>query len=204
VTSFAGIQLGKGKSNLRECKIPYELKVMFFVCKLCKLKTQYWSAKYHDIANKIRSFIREEEILSANPTAHYSKADPKYMPERKINPKISKQEQQRLIRMNERHVKRKNIVEGEMKNLFNKPNDPNNIMNIFKNIKIPFNEESEDKKVKKQIEERKMEMELKDILYYRPNPAYFEWFEVGVPITSVPEKLEDCLTLEEHKAHRTM
>jgi hypothetical protein len=91
-----------------------------------------------------------------------------------------------------------------MKNLFNKPNDPNNIMYIFKNIKIPINEEFEDKKVKKQIEERKMEMELKDIKYYRPNPAYFDWFEVEVPIVPVPEKIEDCFTLEEHKADTSM
>jgi hypothetical protein len=36
-------------------------------------------------------------------------------------------------------------VEGDMKNLFNKPNDPNNIkMHIFKNIKMLINEEFED------------------------------------------------------------
>jgi hypothetical protein len=108
--------------------------------------------------------------------------------------------------MNKRHEKRKKIVEGDMKNLFNKTNDPNNIMYIFKNIKMPINEEFEDRKIKKQIEEMKMSRELKDIKYYRPNPAYFDWFEVNVPITPtpVPEKIEDCFTLEEYKAHRTM
>jgi hypothetical protein len=106
--------------------------------------------------------------------------------------------------MNERYKKRKKIVENDMKNLFNKPNDPNNVMYIFKNIKMPINEEFEDKKVKKQIEEMKMSRELKDIKYYRPNLAYFDWLEVGVPITPVPEKIEDCFTLEEHKAHATM
>jgi hypothetical protein len=104
--SFAGIKLEKGE-DLRHRTIPYDLKVMFLACKLCKFKTQYFSAKYHEIANKIRSFIREENTLSANPTAHYSKADPKYMSERKIDPNISKQEQERLIRMNERHKKKK-------------------------------------------------------------------------------------------------
>jgi hypothetical protein len=104
VRSFAGIKLGKGE-DLRQRTIPYDLKVMFLACKLTKLKAQYFSAKYHEIANKLRSFIREKNILSGNPSAHYSKADPKYMFERKIDPNISKQEQERLIRTNEQYKK---------------------------------------------------------------------------------------------------
>jgi hypothetical protein len=209
VRSFVGIKLGKKDPTERtisyeERTLSYELKVMFLACKLCKLKTQYRLVKYHHIANKIRSFIHEEEILSGNPTAHYSKADPKYMPEQKIDPNVSAQERRRIVRMNARYDKRKYTVEGDMKNLFNKFNDLNNIMYIFKNITNPLNDELENKQHKEQIEERKMEMELKDIKYYRPNPTYFDWFEVGVPITPVPEKIEDCFTVEEHKAYRTM
>jgi hypothetical protein len=133
--SFPVISLGK--KDPRERMILYELKILFLACKLCKQKTQYWSSKYHDITNKIRSFIQSENILSGNPNAHYSKADPKYKLEQKLDPNVSAQERRRLIKMNEQHNERKNIVENDMSKLFNKPTY------TYKNIRNRLNEKFE-------------------------------------------------------------
>jgi hypothetical protein len=59
--SYAGISLG-GKKDPKEYMLSYELKIMFLTSKLCKLKSQFWSRKYHDINDKMRNFVYSEVI----------------------------------------------------------------------------------------------------------------------------------------------
>jgi hypothetical protein len=46
--------------------LSYEEKVMFLASKLCKTKMKFWPRKYHDINNKLRSYISFENIKSTN------------------------------------------------------------------------------------------------------------------------------------------
>jgi hypothetical protein len=204
--SFKGINLGKGKRDPKEYTLPDELKVLFLACKVCKLKTQYWSAKYHDIANKIRRFMNAENMFADNPKDPYYEINLKKYPNQNLNPKpyVPYHERIRLIRKNERDVNRRNAVESDTKKLFNKQNDTNNIMYAFKSIRNPLNDKFERKQIKKEIEERKVTMDLTKIPYYKPNPIYNYWENEMVPIVPVPEKQEDCYTYEEHRAFKTM
>jgi hypothetical protein len=203
--SYRGISLG-GKRDPKEYTLPEELKVLFLACKLCKLKTQYCSDKYHDISNKIRSFMNAENMFADNPKDPNYKINSKKYSDQNLNlqPYVPYHERMRQTRKNERHVNRRNAVEGDMKNLFNKPNDPDNIMNVFKSIRNPLNDKFERKQIEKEIEERKLIMDLKKIAYYRPNLIYNYWKSEIVPIIPVPEKQEDVYTYEEHRAFKTM
>jgi predicted pyridoxine 5'-phosphate oxidase superfamily flavin-nucleotide-binding protein len=60
----------------------------------------------------------------------------------------------RQTRMNERHVNRRNIMENDMKTLFNYP------MHIYINIRNPLNDKFEKEQVQKNIEEKKTFMNL--------------------------------------------
>jgi hypothetical protein len=115
--SFAGISLG-GEKDPKDYTIPYELKIMFLACKLCKLKTEFWSQKYHDINNKLRDYMNWENTPLKNLESRYIQADPKHNPEQNLHPQVSGREQRRQTRMKERHTNRKIMVENDMRKLF--------------------------------------------------------------------------------------
>jgi hypothetical protein len=85
-----------------------------------------------------------------------------------------------------------------MKKLFNKPTI------LYKNLRNPLNEKFEREQFEKQIEEKKMWMDLEKIPYFIPNLNYLDWKEKMIPVVAIPLKQEDCYTYEEYKGWPTM
>jgi hypothetical protein len=98
--TFQGIDLGGGTDG-SEDTLPYPMKIMFLASKVCQLKTQYWSAKYHDINNRLRDWMYSDTIWSENSTAKIT-PDPKVIAEKKINYENQGREGRRIMRMKER------------------------------------------------------------------------------------------------------
>jgi hypothetical protein len=97
--------------------------------------------------------MNAENMFADNPKDPYYEINLKKYPNQNLNPKphVPYHERMRQIRKNEGDVNRRNVVEGDMKKLFNNPNDPNNIMYAFKSIRNPLNDKFERKQIEKEI-----------------------------------------------------
>jgi hypothetical protein len=168
--TFAGITLG-GEKDPKEYTLLYEMKIIFLVSKLYKLKTQFWSQKYQDINNKLRDYMNWEST-PVNLKAGYIKADPKHNPERNLHPQVSKAEERREKKKIWKQ-KRREILESKMPKLFEHP-----VKYIYKDIRNQYNDNID----RKQFEKRKktMFLDLKSIKYYTPNQRYLNWKEMMV------------------------
>jgi hypothetical protein len=197
--SFAGINLGKGERRYdqKEDTLPYEMKIMFLASKVCQLRTQYWSAKYYDINNRFRDWMYSETIWLENPTAEFT-PDPKVVAEKKLDYQLQGREGRRQMRMKERGENRKKMLENDMQKLFNKQTI------LYKNLRNLLNEKFEREQFEKQLEEKKMWMDLEKIPYFLPNPIYLDWKEKMIPVVAIPLKQEDCYTYEEYRTWPTM
>jgi hypothetical protein len=114
----------------------YEMKIMFLASKVCQLKAQYWSAKYHNINNRLRDWMYSENIWLQDPDAKFT-PDPQVVAEKKISYDNQGREGRRLTRLKERGENREKMLENDMQKLFNKPTI------LYKNIRNPLNEKFE-------------------------------------------------------------